>query len=113
MDTLAFDILEQGTRYRLPKYRVVDDKGIEATGDYTELAFIRGSTDPGAGIAKSDGILHETLLAMVIADLEYKHSLVPADEGARMLDHLRSALDAMHARTYRRKIRGVYCSDRK
>lgn len=109
MDTLSFQTKVSGTSYLLPTYRVTLG-GLEATGEFQEIGFVRGAQQATPGVASTDGILIETLLQMMIIDLEYKHSLVPGEEGARTISHLRSALDALNARTYRRQMRGVYCS---
>ena len=69
--------------------------------------MVRGSSERDGSVPSSEGTLVETLLQMIISDLEYKHSLVPAEEGTRTLNHLRSALDALNARSYRRQMRGV------
>lgn len=113
MDMFDFETTEQGAKYRLPKYRVVVDKGLERTGDYSEVAFVRGSVQPKAAVEHRDGVLHETLLKMIIADLEFKSTLVQSDQAERMLLHLRIALDVMNARTYRRQLGGVLGSYKK
>lgn len=99
MDTSTYTIEKTGHAYLLPKYRL-NNSGLQATGETARLEFIRGQSS-------TDGILIETLLYVLIKDLEHKHSEVPAEEGARTLGHLRSALDALQARTYRRSMRGV------
>jgi hypothetical protein len=106
VDTLAFVTNSPGTAYSVPAYRFVGGR-LEPTGVHLDVNFVRGGSQPGAGIPSREGILVETLLALSIADLEHKLALVPAEEGARTLAHLRSALDAPNARSYRRQIRGV------
>jgi len=106
MDTLAFTTGKGGTAYELPRYRVTKG-GIEPTGEATRIEFVRGSGSAADPVTSADGILVETLLNVIIRDLEHKHARVPAEEGERTLNHLRSALDALNARTYRRQMRGL------
>jgi len=104
MDTSAFTIEKIGSSYQLPKYRLTS-RGLEPTGEQARIEFVRGA-------AKTEGILIETLLHVLISDLQHKQSEVPAEEGQRTLDHLRCALDALQARTYRRSMRGVLGTQR-
>jgi len=119
-----FITVEQGTTYDLPKYRVVDGVGIVPLTDtlllkenksenvsypfYQTITFVRGDkTDNGKVIERVDGILHETLLAMMIADLKYKNGLVPNKHTACAITHLEDALFRLEERVREREINGT------
>lgn len=84
-------VREIGTRYDLPEYNVVDGVGIEKTGTFCGIQFVRGSKI-GEGIEKVTGILHESLLSMMITDLKYKNTLVPSRESSLVITKLEEAL---------------------
>ena len=126
MNKRQFETIELGTTYNIPKYRVVDGEGIKLVqsvenlpSDLSELpifrkmcnqtiTFVRGNrTDNGTVIPRVDGILHEQLLAMMIADLQYKSSLVPSKETALAITKLQEALFWLEERARERETRGV------
>lgn len=107
MNTMEYKVLEQGTTYALPNYVVEDGKGIVQSENATIIQFVRGSKIADEQVEKKEGIVMDALLAMMIEDLTYKNSLVPSEETERALFHLKSALDAMNARTYRRSLAGT------
>ena len=120
-------IEEQGTKYHLPKFRVLDGIGIKelndlrmqeafeaqmvhipSMSDYQEITFVRGDrTDNGKVIPRVDGILHEQLLHMMILDLEYKNDLVPAPESDQAIIKLKEALMWLDKRSEDRQNRNV------
>jgi len=112
-----FEIVELGTRYKLPKYRVVDKLGLclvktlEENDDFAynqTITFVRGDkTDNGETIPRVDGILHEQLLAMMIADLQYKNGLIPSKETACAITKLQEALMWIEERQRDREARNV------
>ena len=121
-----FKTIEQGTTYKLPKYRVVDGEGIKLVQrienlneDLSEfptfdklcnqtITFVRGNkTDNGVIIPRVDGILHEQLLAMMISDLQYKNGLVPSRETSIAITKLQEALMWLEERQRDREIRNV------
>jgi hypothetical protein len=118
-----FKIVELGTTYELPKYRVIDGKGIEKiddinTEDYLnpdwkescsqQITFVRGDkTDGGKIIPRVDGITQEQLLGMMITDLEYKNSLFPSKESEEAIKNLKLALFWLEERQRDREKRNV------
>ncbi len=113
-----FEIVELGTTYKLPKYRVVDGikevRKLEDSCDesdfayYQTITFVRGDkTDNGEIIPRVDGILQEQLLAMMIADLQYKNSLIPSKETACAITKLQEALFWLEERQRDREARNV------
>ena len=106
MDTFEFQTLVPGTQYSLPVYRIIAGKGMERTDKQVEIEFVRGSNRETDTTERSSGVLLETLLAMAIADVLYKQEIVPSEEAERIIFHLRTALDGMHARIHRRAAAG-------
>lgn len=106
-----FETVEQGTHYRLPKYRVVDGKGIEETGDFIDLMFLRGSKLKGEEVEKRERTLHEHILSVMIEDLQYKNKLVPSRESNFVITHLQDALNWLRQRQVdrlKRAVQGTY-----
>jgi len=105
-----FEILEEGTSYLLPVYRVVDGKGLEYVEDpaaQQRLNFVRGSKVNEEEVEKREGTLHEHLLAVMIHDLQYKNGLVPSREGALVITKLQEAQQWLLQRQIDRKSRDV------
>lgn len=86
-----FETIEQGTEYNLPIYKVTDGVGIELTGDFQTIKFVRGSKLKDEEVEKREGTLHEHLLSMMIEDLKYKNTLVPSRESALVITKLEEA----------------------
>lgn len=107
MSKRNFKTLEQGTTYSLPNWRVEDGVGIVETGDETKIQFVRGSKLKDEVVEKREGVLHETLLSMMISDLKFKQSLVPGREGAIAITKLEEALHWMEERQREREARNV------
>lgn len=95
-----------GTKYQLPEYEVAP-AGLRKTGVYQEIRFVRGSKDVDENIPGVEGIMHENLLAMMIADLQYKQSLVPSRETAIVITKLQEAYLWLLQRQIDRKDRDV------
>ncbi len=110
MATKSFQVLKEGTAYRLPQFRMVAGSGLEETDRVCEISFVRGSIRRDDDQESVEGILLENLLELVIADVKFKSDKVPSDEADRMLYHLNSALDVMLARIHRRQRAGVFGS---
>lgn len=114
-DVNDFKIAEIGSHYGLPVYHVVEGVGLqplihEESGEQfiLDIPFVRGSKLPnGEGVEKQSGIVHEGLVAMMKADLEYKFSLVPSDETAAVLVYLTAIQDLFAARAAKRKANGT------
>lgn len=120
MSKRQFEIIEEGTTYKLSNWRVVEGIGIvdlqkspsaeDDTPDTatTTIQFVRGSKAPGGeDVEKRDGIMHETLLAMMIFDLKYKNGLVPSREGSLAITKLEEALLWMEERQRAREAAGT------
>lgn len=106
-----FDIIEEGTQYELPNYKVVDGKGIEEVYPGQIVKFVRGSKLKGDDVEKREGTLHEHLLGMMIHDLQYKNSLVPSREGSLIITKLQEALGWLRQRQIdrtKRNVEGTY-----
>jgi len=105
-----FNVVELGTSYELPNYKVVDGKGIEEIKEaiplHQTITFVRGDKS-NAKIPRVEGILHESLLAMMIADLKYKNGLVPNKHTACAITHLEDALFRLEERVREREIEGT------
>jgi hypothetical protein len=52
-------------------------------------------------------VLHETLLAMILADLEYKNKLVPSREGSLAITNVEQALLWLQRRQQKREQAGT------
>lgn len=102
-----FEILENGTHYRLPKYNVVDGRGIERTGNFVNLEFVRGSKLKDEQVERREGTLHEHLLSAMIHDLKFKNGLVPSREGSLTITKLEEALQWLRTRQIDRAKRAV------
>lgn len=118
-----FTVKELGTSYLLPKFRVVDGKGIESLVDrekdklqgttpdsnsFQEITFVRGDkTDNGEVIPRVNGILIEQLLGVMIKDLKYKNSLIPSRESSLAITKLEEALFWLEERQRDRESRNV------
>lgn len=101
-----FKILNNGTCYLLPCYRV-GKNGLSGTGESIAIEFVRGSTDPGENVPRSIGVLHEALIAMQIHDLRLKSKEVPSRETALAITKLEEALHWLQARQKRRRNEGT------
>lgn len=106
MEKRVFVTEEIGTKYQLPVWEVVEGKGIELTEATQEITFVRGSTD-GYPAKKTPGVLHETLVSLLIKDLQYKNGMVPARETATAITKLQEALFWMEERSRDRAARVV------
>lgn len=102
-----FEIIEEGTTYALPIYRV-GDMGIERVeGELLAIKFVRGSRIATEEVEKREGTLHEHLLAMMIHDMKYKSSLVPSRESSLVITKLEEALGWLRQRQIDRAKRDV------
>lgn len=116
----GFDIIEEGTKYSLPVYDVVEGKGIvkvEDTGEENDpfqtqiINFVRGSKLGDEEVDKKRGTLHEHLLSMMIHDLKFKSNLVPSRESSIVVTKLEEALMWLRERQIdrvKREVEGTY-----
>lgn len=102
-----FGIVEEGTQYELPQYKVVEGKGLEEVSSPLLVNFVRGSKLGEEEVPKRTGTLHEHLLSMMIHDLRYKNSLVPSEEGTMAIINLQEAYLWLLQRQIDRKQRQV------
>lgn len=107
MSKRIFETVEQGTTYRLQNYEVKDGVGIQPIASQTTITFVRGSKLKDEEVEKREGILHETLLSMMIADLKFKSSLVPSRESSLAITKLEEALFWMEERQRIREQQGT------
>jgi hypothetical protein len=119
-----FEIIEEGTKYRLPEYEVLDGQGIKKTegkragnGEFykvphpIEIRFVRGSKLGDEDVEKRNGTLHEHLLAMMIHDLKFKSKLVPSRETSLAITKLEEGLMWLRQRQIdrlKREVEGTY-----
>jgi len=115
-----FNIIEEGTKYGLPVYDVVEDQGIvkvEDTGTENDpfqnqiISFVRGSKLGDENVEKKRGTLHEHLLSMMIHDLKFKSSIVPSRESSIVITKLQEALMWLRQRQVdrvKREVEGTY-----
>ncbi len=107
-----FDIIEEGTEYQLPVYKVVDGKGIEEVpNQFQTLKFVRGSKLGEEEVEKRRGTLHEHLLSVMIHDLKFKSQLVPSRETSIVIRNLEEALMWLRQRQIdrlKREVEGTY-----
>lgn len=102
-----FTTIEEGSSYGLPNYEVVDGVGIVELESQTVISFVRGSKLGNEKVEKRTGILHEHLLAVMIADLQLKNKLVPSREGSLTITALQDALHWQRERQIDRTKRNV------
>lgn len=107
MSKRIFKTLEQGTTYALPVWKVEDGVGIVEVGEDFLIKFVRGSKLKDEDVEKREGILHETLLSMIIEDLKFKNSLVPSRESSVAITKLQEALMWMEERQRDREARNT------
>jgi hypothetical protein len=86
-----FSIVENGTRYQVPDYEVIDGQGIQKTGAMQTIRFVRGSRLAEEDVVRREGTLPEHLLAVMIHDLKYKNSLVPSNDTHMVITKLEEA----------------------
>lgn len=107
IDPKKLEVIELGTSYALPVYTIESGKGLVETNQRCVIDFVRGSKLAEEEIQPNDGILHEGLLAMQIADLKYKQTLVYSTETKMVIESLETALFWMEQRANRRKEEGT------
>ena len=115
-----FQIVEEGCKYRVPEYEVVEGEGLKLTegvkasnGEYykipipIEIRFVRGSKLGSDNVEPKKGTLHEHLIAMMIHDLKFKNNLVPSKETSIVITKLEEALMWQQRRSIDRAKREV------
>lgn len=102
-----FEIEDIGRVYNLPAFTVEKEKGLVSAGWDLKIAFVRGSKDPEEKIHEFEGITHESLIEMQIADLRHKSKLVPSRETAIAITKLQEALMWLRQRQRRREKEGT------
>ena len=101
-----FKTLELGSSYELPMYEVVPGVGLTKTDNTLIVNYVRGAKD-SENIKKQEGVINETLLGMILTDLEYKYSLVPSEQTKKVIEHLKQSLVLLSQRTKQRTDAGV------
>lgn len=86
-----FEIIEEGTEYKIPAFEVVEGKGLNHVG-FNSIYFVRGSKLAEEEVERKIGSTHESLMEMMIHDLKFKNSLVPCRETALTVTKLEEAL---------------------
>ncbi len=106
-----FKTIQPGSLYFIPKYEVLEGKGIHPTGGYCPVLFVRGSKLNKEHVPKCEGSLHEHYLAVMIHDLKIKNDLVPSRETALAITKLQEALHWPRQRQVdriKREVQGTY-----
>jgi len=98
-----------GHHYKLPIYKM-GEVGIEETGDFVDLSFVRGTKDNTVRLV---GTLHEHLISAMIEDMELKVSEVPSEDGAAIVEHLRAIQQLQIKRVIDRTLRNVLATSQK
>jgi hypothetical protein len=115
-----FKIIEDGCRYHLPEYEVIEGEGLKLTegakasnGEYykipmpVEIRFVRGSKLGSDDVKPKKGTLHEHLLKMMIHDLNFKNKLVPSRETSLAITKLEEAYNFLLQRQISRVKEGT------
>ena len=100
-----FKTLELGSSYELPMYEVVPGIGLTKTNNTLIVNYVRAKDSEN--IKKQEGVINETLLGMILTDLEYKYSLVPSEQTKEVIEHLKQSLVLLSQRTIQRTDAGV------
>lgn len=104
----TFETIATGAVYRLPMYKVVPGVGIEKTGRTVLIPFVRASKIEGEReIFPVEGVVHETLLSMMLYDLDLKNQEVPNDLTPQVIKHLEAARELLESRQRDRDSRNV------
>lgn len=102
-DKRSFEVVKEGTIYKLPVYNVTD-KGLNIVPHKNiQLTFVRGSKNPEDNVENVEGTLHENVISAMIHDLNYKNSLVPSRETSLAITNLQQALFWLEERAEIRK----------
>lgn len=102
-----FRTLEIGRHYDLPVFSVKKGEGLAYSGWDLQVPFVRGSKDPAERIQQTEGVTHESLLEMQIADLQHKSKLLPSRETSIAITKLQEALMWLRERSRRRQREGT------
>ena len=102
-----FDVVTEGHHYDLPVYEIEEGEGLKRLNGRHSILFVRGSKDEDEHVADHAGILHESLLAMMIHDLKVKNEEVPSRETSLTITKLEEALHWQRQRQVERQKRDV------
>jgi len=102
-----FRIVEIGRHYDLPVFAVKKGEGLVWSEWDLQVPFVRGSIDPDERIQATEGVTHESLLEMQIADLRHKKKLLPSRETSMAITKLQEALMWLRERSRRRNKEGT------
>lgn len=110
-----FQAHPEGSFYKLPSYKVITGKGLERTGKTIDLPLVRGSriTNKGKELFSIQGTTVETLLAIVLYDLEEKDKIMPSKENLEAVSLVKMALSTLETRQRDRAARNVLATDKK
>lgn len=101
-----FEIVEDGTSYSVPKYKV-DHNGLQILNEDLSITFVRGSKLGSDNVEPKEGTLHEHLLSVMIHDLKFKNKLVPSRETSLAITDLESAYNRLLQRQISRVKEGI------
>lgn len=107
-DKRTFNAIATGAVYKLPKYKVVKNVGLQRAQGSVLVPFVRGSKIEGEKeILPVEGIVHESLLSMMIYDIELKDKEFPSEVNPEVVKHLEAARELLENRQHERASRNV------
>lgn len=104
-----------GSFYKLPSFKVIAGKGLEKTGKTIDLPMVRGTriTAEGKEVFSIQGTTVESLLAVVIYDLEEKGKILESHENWEAIKLVQLALGTLESRQRDRAERNVLATNKK
>ncbi len=107
-DKRTFEALATGSVYKIPTYKVVPNVGIEKTQHTILIPFVRGSKIQNENeMLPVTGVIHETLLAMILKDLGIKNEEFPNTYTEKAIEYIANALALLEDRQRDRNNRNV------
>jgi hypothetical protein len=104
----SFEAVPSGSVFKIPTFKVIPNVGLEKQERTILLPIVRGSRYvDNREYLPVEGTTHETLIAVIMQDLEQKNEILPCVENSRVLEHLQAALDIIEDRQRDRYSRNV------
>jgi len=103
-----FAAITSGSVFKLPSYRVKKDVGLVRTGRDIDLPIVRGTrvNEEGQEVFSIEGTTHETLLSVMMQDLEEKNNIVKSSATEKAIEKMNEALVLLENRQRSRYIQG-------
>jgi hypothetical protein len=106
----SFEALKSGSVFKIPTYKVIAGKGLEKQERTILLPIVRGNrydVQTGTEYFAVEGTTQETLIAVLLQDLESKNEILPSENTSLAIKHLQAALDLLEERQRDRFNRNV------